>query len=61
MFVPNPDGKKEDDGILISALTDSRSGHADYLLFLDAGNLTEIARAEFSHIPSALHGLFLQK
>lgn len=62
LFVSNPQGTSEDDGVLISALTDSREQHDDYLLFIDPRNMTEIARAKFkNHIPSALHGLFLQK
>lgn len=60
IFIPNPQGISEDDGILLCGLTDSRAGHEDLLLFLDPRNLTEIARAKFkSHIPAALHGLFL--
>jgi carotenoid cleavage dioxygenase-like enzyme len=59
-FVANPEGKTEDDGILITAVTDIREGSNDFLVFVDARNMEEIARAEFENvIPQALHGIFL--
>ncbi|CAG7830593.1 unnamed protein product [Allacma fusca] len=59
-FVANPEAKTEDDGILITAVTDIREGSNDFLVFVDARNMEEIARAEFKHdIPQALHGIFL--
>jgi hypothetical protein len=59
-FIPRPGSIVEDDGIVISALTDSREGHDDALLFLDASTFTEVARTKFkTHVPSSLHGLFL--
>jgi len=60
LFVANPRGCDEDDGVVISAVTDSRAGFDDYLIFLDAKTMEEIARAEFkSHVPSALHAVFI--
>ncbi|KAL5000060.1 carotenoid oxygenase [Aspergillus recurvatus] len=44
IFVPDPDGKEEDDGVLLSVVLDGRSGRS-YLLVLDAGNMKEIGRA----------------
>ncbi len=62
MYISNPSGESEDDGVVLCALTDSRAGYEDFLIFLDAKTMSEIARAAFkSHIPSALHGLFLPK
>ncbi|XP_053612969.1 carotenoid isomerooxygenase [Plodia interpunctella] len=63
IFVPSPDGKDEDDGVLVSAVVwgGSRT-RAVALLVLDARTLTEIARAEFatpSEVPKCLHGWFL--
>lgn len=59
-FVADPKGTKEDDGMIIFALTDRRVGHDDFLMILDARNLKEVARSKFRHIPSSLHGLFLK-
>jgi len=56
---PNP-GLDEDDGVILTAVTDKRKNHKDFLLILDAKTLEEIARAEFSsHVPMALHGIFV--
>ncbi|XP_066996131.2 carotenoid isomerooxygenase [Anabrus simplex] len=62
IFVPHPDGKEEDDGVILSSLVwgqgeENRAG----LLILDAKTWTEIARAEFitpSPVPKCLHGWF---
>ena len=59
-FVANPEGKTEDDGLLITAVTDVREGSRDFLVFVNARDMQEIARAEFTNdIPQALHGIFL--
>ncbi|CAL8110503.1 unnamed protein product [Orchesella dallaii] len=59
-FVPDPKGSREDDGVLIVGVTDMRQGQKDYLMILDATDLTEIGRATFkNHVPTALHGIFL--
>lgn len=59
-FVPCPGSASEDDGILLAAVTDIRKGEPDFLLVLDAKNLTEVARAEVAvDIPNVLHGLFI--
>lgn len=58
IFIPRPDGKEEDDGILLSIIIDEIKGHS-FLLVLDAKNLHEIARTEILHlIPYGLHGMF---
>lgn len=44
IFVPDPDGTAEDDGVLLSVIFDGLNGHS-YLLCLDARNMTEIGRA----------------
>jgi len=58
VFVENPNGEAEDDGvILVMVLSDSN----DYLSILDAKNLNEIARANMpEHVRGALtfHGFF---
>jgi torulene dioxygenase len=44
IFVPNPEGTREDDGVLLSVVLDGYSGKS-YLVVLDAKSLTEIGRA----------------
>ncbi|KAJ5525497.1 Carotenoid oxygenase [Penicillium frequentans] len=44
IFVANPDGVNEDDGVLLSVVLDGFREHS-YLLCLDARNLTELGRA----------------
>lgn len=65
IFISNPnrtsENEQEDDGILISAVTDVKYEANDLLLFLDAKNMKELGRAQFkAHIPQAIHGLFIQ-
>jgi len=45
VFVPDPSGTAEDDGVLLSVVLDGVSGRS-YLLVLDARDMTEVARAE---------------
>ena len=62
IFVPNPDGDAEDDGVLLSVVLDGLQG-TSYLLCLDARDLTERGRAQVNgavafgfhgqHIPTA--------
>ncbi|CAG7824572.1 unnamed protein product [Allacma fusca] len=60
VFIARPKAKEEDDGVIVSAMTDVRDGHQDFLLFLDK-DLQEMARATFQNqIPYALHGIFMQ-
>jgi carotenoid cleavage dioxygenase-like enzyme len=60
MFVPNPNSKSEDDGVLLAAVVDNRDDHNDFLLFLDAKTMKELGRAEFkSEIPQAVHGIWM--
>lgn len=44
IFVPDPQGSNEDDGVLLSVILDCFQGHS-YLLCLDARDLTELGRA----------------
>lgn len=59
VFVARPgDGTEEDDGVLLSVVLDA-SGGRSFLLVLDAGDLSEVARAEAPHhIPFGFHGQF---
>ncbi|CAG7834316.1 unnamed protein product [Allacma fusca] len=61
-FIPNPTSEagEEDNGVLLSAVTDIRKDKDDYLLVLDAKDLKEIARASFkARVPQGLHGCFV--
>lgn len=63
VFVPNPNGTDEDDGVILSAVnsSDFDQGKNAFLLVLDAKTMSEIARAEFPDIPRFprdFHGMF---
>ncbi|XP_013185217.1 carotenoid isomerooxygenase [Amyelois transitella] len=62
IFVPSPNAKDEDEGVLISAVVSSREVRSVDLIVLDARTMLEIARAQFitpSEVPKCLHGWFL--
>ncbi len=60
VFVPAPDAKAEDEGVLLSVVLDAKSG-SSFLLVLDAADLGEIARASVPHaIPFGFHGQYLR-
>ena len=56
IFVPNPEGTVEDDGVLLSVVLDGTHGKS-YLLVLDARSFTEIGRAAMETVVSfGFHG-----
>jgi beta,beta-carotene 9',10'-dioxygenase len=56
VFVAFPKAEREDEGVLLSVVLDATAG-ASFLLVLDAGNLSELARARAPHhIPFSFHG-----
>jgi len=58
VFVPHPERKAEDDGVLLSVVLDAAHGHS-FLLVLDAATLQERARAELPHpVLFGYHGAF---
>jgi len=58
IFVPHPDRKTEDDGVLLSVVLDADQQHS-YMLILDAKNLEEQARAKLPHsVLFGYHGTF---
>lgn len=58
VFIPNPNGSSEDDGVVASIVLDDQR-HCSFLLLLDAQHFTEIARAFVPHaIPMGLHGQY---
>jgi carotenoid cleavage dioxygenase-like enzyme len=61
VFVPSPDSSAEDEGAILSVVLDS-ARERSFLLVLDAGDMTELARAEAPHhIPFGFHGDFSGK
>ncbi|KAF2683855.1 hypothetical protein K458DRAFT_432042 [Lentithecium fluviatile CBS 122367] len=58
IFVADPEGTKEDDGVLLSVVLDGVEGRS-YLLVLDARDLREVGRAEMMGPMSfGFHGTF---
>ncbi len=56
VFVPDPASDREDAGVLLSVTLDAHSG-SSFLAVLDAGDLSELARARVPHhIPFSFHG-----
>lgn len=56
IFIPDPNGIDEDDGVCLSVVLDGTQGKS-YLLVMDAKSFTEIGRAEMeSVVPSGFHG-----
>jgi len=59
IFVADPRGKNEDDGVLLSSVYDARR-RENFLLVLDATNMEELARAYTGGVgfPQSFHGKF---
>jgi len=58
IFVPAPDAAAEDDGVILTVALDSTTERS-HLLVLDAGTLTERARATLPHqLPFDFHGRY---
>ena len=61
VFVPSPDPKAEDDGLLLSVVLDTYS-NTSYLLILNASNLGQVAKATLPHsILFGYHGTFIHQ
>jgi beta,beta-carotene 9',10'-dioxygenase len=58
VFVAAPESSGEDAGVLLSVVLDAAAG-SSFLLVLDAGDLSELARARVPHrIPFGFHGQY---
>ena len=58
VFAGRPEREREDDGVVLSVVFDSREERS-FLLVLDAGSFTELARAQAPHhVPHSFHGQF---
>ncbi|XP_008559794.1 carotenoid isomerooxygenase [Microplitis demolitor] len=62
IFVPDPNGRDEDDGVIVSAAVFGKSNESDIcLIVIDAKTMKEISRTVFSTpgpVPKCLHGWF---
>ncbi|CAK8679259.1 unnamed protein product [Clavelina lepadiformis] len=59
IFVKNPQGSNEDDGVVLSTVISSNVDDPVFMVVLDAKSFTEIARAEVdTKLPYPLHGIF---
>ncbi|XP_073993644.1 neither inactivation nor afterpotential B isoform X2 [Rhodnius prolixus] len=61
IFVPSPEQKDEDDGVILSTLLWSSQPNKVAIVILDARSFTEISRTEFitqGPVPKCLHGWF---
>ncbi|KAM4614178.1 beta,beta-carotene 15,15'-dioxygenase [Discoglossus pictus] len=60
LFVPHPDSKDEDDGVILSAIVSTDPKKQPFLLVLDAKTFKELGRASISgDIHLDLHGIFI--
>jgi beta,beta-carotene 9',10'-dioxygenase len=58
VFVPAPDGRGEDSGVVLSVVLDTVA-ETSFLLVLDAASFAEVARARVPHhIPFGFHGQY---
>jgi carotenoid cleavage dioxygenase-like enzyme len=58
IFVPAPDAKKEDEGVILSVVFNEEKNQS-FLVALDAHTFSEIARASLPfHIPDSFHGQY---
>ncbi len=61
VFVPKPQAKTEDDGVVLALVLDTKK-RKSFLLIVDAKKFKEIGRVEVPHhIPYGLHGDFFPK
>jgi carotenoid cleavage dioxygenase-like enzyme len=60
VFVPAPEQRSEDDGVILSVVLDA-GAQSSYLLVLDAGTFEELARAQAPlRVPFGFHGSFFR-
>lgn len=60
LFVPSPDAKEEDDGVILSVIVSTDPEKASFLLILDGKTFTEMARASVNvDVHLDLHGCFI--
>jgi torulene dioxygenase len=58
VFIPRPNGKDEDDGVLLSIVLDDRAMRSS-MVIIDAKEMKEVARAEMEVVfPIGFHGVW---
>lgn len=61
MYVPRPGSTEEDDGVVLSPVTDVVNEERSFLLVLDGKSFKEIARAHVKRLVApAFHGHFVE-
>lgn len=61
IFVPNPDGADEDEGVLLSVVLDAKDERS-YMVVLDAQTMKEVGRATVPQaVPLGFHGQFMDE
>lgn len=62
VFIPRPGAIDEDDGVILSSITDIVNEERNYLLVLDGKSFKEIARAHVNHmLPLGIHAHFVEE
>ncbi|RUP44501.1 carotene dioxygenase [Jimgerdemannia flammicorona] len=60
IFIPNPNGVEEDDGVVLSVVNQTRNGNRCFVIAFDAKTFEEVARAEVGEFKATtLHGSFI--
>ena len=61
VFIPKPGSTVEDEGLIVSTVSELEPGKQNFLVVLDAFAFTEIARIEMNNVPlcPTIHGLWI--
>ncbi|XP_038060420.1 retinoid isomerohydrolase-like [Patiria miniata] len=60
IFINAPGSTSEDDGVVVSAVINTREGKPSFLVVLDARDMKELARAEIdAEVTLGIHGMYL--
>uniref|UniRef100_A0A0K2TQG9 Betacarotene 15,15'monooxygenase 1 [Salmo salar] n=1 Tax=Lepeophtheirus salmonis TaxID=72036 RepID=A0A0K2TQG9_LEPSM len=61
VFIPNPNGMSEDDGVLFSCVSNPKDQRGSYLVFINPRNMEEMSRVYFDEpIPFGTHSSYTQ-
>uniref|UniRef100_A0A914P789 Carotenoid cleavage dioxygenase n=1 Tax=Panagrolaimus davidi TaxID=227884 RepID=A0A914P789_9BILA len=59
VFVPDPNGLDEDDGVVLAPIVNFKEGDAPFVVVLDAKSFTEIARCKIGQrLPLGFHAQY---
>jgi len=60
-FIPNQEAIDEDEGVVMTTVSDIREDGEDYLVFINAKTMEELGRAAVgpAQIPQSLHGIYV--